>query len=272
MGRTAHGARPKRAIVVYPGPVNTRRQWLALLVGVAAIVAALSNGPQSELVTTRDAGNASAPLAAPSVDDSFPDLGTVETVESGESVASAPRPRAVGTGARATPAAPTRRVAGTASAAPAASSPAVSNTRRDPFPETIVLNARSSRGVVTQGKVEPGRAYRIVASGSYGWAAVRTFGQQRHRPQADAECSSAGDEAAARNAFEATEPGQDPLDVYINGVQVDWRPVGTNNQGCSPDNVYDFYFVPQDTAAMHFVVRDASYGDNLGSITITIID
>lgn len=253
--------------------MNTRRQWLALLVGVAAIVAALSNGPRSELIT-RDAGNASASSASPSVDDTIANLGgTVDT---------AAAPTAVGTGVRssqpaparqaATPA-PARRVAGASSATPAASGPAVSpSVRRDPFPETIVLNARNSRGVVTTGKVEPGRAYRIVASGSYGWGAFRTVGQQRHRPQADAECSSAADEPASRNAFEATEPGEDPLDVYINGVQVDWRPVGTNNQGCSPDHVYDFYFVPQDTAALHFVIRDASYADNMGSLTIRIID
>lgn len=140
------------------------------------------------------------------------------------------------------------------------------------FPEKVTVNASSRDGAVTIAQAQAGHTYRIVASGMYRWRSVRLSGQSYYRPQADAECASAGNQPFYSHLLDSTEAGADPLDLYVNNLPVEWTPIRPDSAGCSPEHLYEFFYVAVNTGTIHFKVHDSDPSDNIGFLGLTITD
>lgn len=139
------------------------------------------------------------------------------------------------------------------------------------FPEQLSVPANDRNGRATTAMVHAGRTYRVLASGDFRWEAIRSTGT--YRPWADAECASPGARPFFPHLFNPADPSDDPLDLYINGLAIDWRPIRPDSLGCSPEHLYEYFFVPNYTGTVHFVIKDAEdYADNIGALTVTITD
>jgi hypothetical protein len=84
--------------------------------------------------------------------------------------------------------------------------------------ETVTLPG-ASEGTLTTGSLTAGKPYLVEASGSYRWGT-------RSAQVADAECSRAvGDGTWRRErSVHAWQPGEDHLDLYVDGVDLQGEP------------------------------------------------
>jgi hypothetical protein len=85
------------------------------------------------------------------------------------------------------------------------------------------------------------------------------------RVVADASCVRTGSGWRTRDTAVAT--GQDPLDLWVDGRPVTWRPVG-GGSGCSATHAYRTRFVASKSGPVRLTVLDLDYRDNTGSLTV----
>lgn len=128
--------------------------------------------------------------------------------------------------------------------------------------------AASSVGTYSNVTLSPTYQYTIQMSGSYVWNNSIPPGV------ADAECMRVQGGPGSRDAAGAltpTDPGDDLLDVYVNGKPVDWSPTKASAAGCNDqDATYTYSFVPSATAKVHLRIYDTVNADNSGFLVAKI--
>jgi hypothetical protein len=129
-----------------------------------------------------------------------------------------------------------------------------------PAPETIAVDSRDADGVLTAQSYTAGVAYVVTAKGTYDAGAGIT---------ADAECSAATSDPAWRTRRDSTLSDRSLWDVTVNGRTRDWVAVG-GVDGCSGTHEYTFTYTPGQTGRLHLGVRDVTFGDNAGSLAVSI--
>lgn len=136
-----------------------------------------------------------------------------------------------------------------------ASPPAV--TRGDPLTGTEVLTVDAARGGRTEAVLQAGREYIVEASGV--WSAGEGV-------VADAECSrTPGGAWQQRRSSDPLRPWLDSFDLYADGV--DLAPLTSR---CEAGHVYRYRLVPNRTSQMSFATWDATPGDDVGSLQVTV--
>lgn len=144
---------------------------------------------------------------------------------------------------------------------------AASQPSTAPYRETVVVNASTAAGSPTVAALVRGITYRITVTGTYG------YGLDNGR--ADAECSNLPpDHSYTPHRFAALEPTEDLLDLYVNGIAVDWQPTkGSDPLGCnSVDHTYATMLTPSVTRQALFSIRerDNAHGDNTDGLTVRL--
>ena len=126
----------------------------------------------------------------------------------------------------------------------------------------------------------PQGRYRFTALGTYNYAAASNL-------VADAECSlhQSASGVWVRNQFPTASAGQDSLDVYINGSNVEWTPAvnPTNSTAASDSGAtipscdsrdqnitrHEYYYDTDFAGGLiNFRILDGDYGDNQGFLEI----
>lgn len=134
--------------------------------------------------------------------------------------------------------------------------------------ETVLVPSAHRTGNSTVNSLVAGRSYLFKITGSFSYGRIGS-GVGR----ADAECSNLPpDETFQRNRQALLEPGGDPLDVYVNGANIEWEAVSADSFGCSRDHTYTYTYVPTVTAPAHFAVHERNNTDNAGPLYVTVTE
>ena len=122
---------------------------------------------------------------------------------------------------------------------------------------TEVLDVSAAGGGRTVGVLHAGKEYTVEVSGT--WSAGEGV-------VADAECSrtSAGNWARERSS-DPLHPTVDSFDLYADGVDL----VPLRNE-CDAGHVYRYRLVPNRTSQVAFATWDASPGDDVGGLRVTV--
>lgn len=126
--------------------------------------------------------------------------------------------------------------------------------------DEFTVSAASPSGRNSNVSLNAGSPYRLVVEGKFG---IGVTGVTH-----DAECAHAFDGPGHR--LDAADEQRQGMDVLVNGSEVDWvSPFGAT--GCNDKNwTYYLEIVPTTSGLTNLRVRDISYGDNSGSVTVTI--
>ena len=127
-------------------------------------------------------------------------------------------------------------------------------------PEVLSVDSRDGNGVPTARAYEGGTTYEIVATGVYDAGAGVS---------ADAECTATTSDPTWRNGRTSSLSSRTLWDVTINGRTQEWLPL-SGGTGCSPTHEYKVLFRPDSSGAIRFGVRDVTFADNNGAVSVTI--
>jgi hypothetical protein len=130
----------------------------------------------------------------------------------------------------------------------------------EPPAEVVTVDSRDDNGVPTARSYQAGQTYEVVVAGTYDAGAGIT---------ADAECTTSPTDAVWRDR--RTSPMSTRLlwDLVINDRSRDWVPLSGSGL-CSDSHEYRFLYTPGSDGAMRFGVRDVTYADNAGTLTVTV--
>jgi hypothetical protein len=132
--------------------------------------------------------------------------------------------------------------------------------RKEPWKMTRqVLQVEADRriGRVSRLRLRKGQPARIVVSGRF------TSGGR----SADASCVRTS--AGWLSKDPAVALGQDPLNVWVDGRAVRWRPLG-GGKPCSDERRYAARFVPTKSGPVRVGVFDLDHSDNRGTLEVVI--
>lgn len=129
-----------------------------------------------------------------------------------------------------------------------------------PPPETLSVDSRDDNGVPTARRYESGVRYEVVVSGLYDAGAGVS---------ADAECTATATDTVWRDRRTSSLSTRLLWDLRINDTSVDWVPASGTGL-CSATHAYKTIFTPGWDGTIRFGVRDATYSDNTGSLSVTI--
>ena len=122
---------------------------------------------------------------------------------------------------------------------------------------TEVLSVDAADGGRTVGVLEVGREYTAEVAGT--WSAGEGV-------QADAECTRGADGAwRTVRSFDPLHPFVDGYDLHADGL--DLVPL---KAGCDPGHVYRYRLVPGRTSQVAFATWDATPGDDVGALRVTL--
>jgi hypothetical protein len=129
--------------------------------------------------------------------------------------------------------------------------------------DSFTVDTTSPAGQQSTVLLRKGREYAVDVSGTF------TYGVGT----ADAECSTATNDAtwkAQRYTGQFGDSTADWLDLYVGGAKVTWKPA-TGTDACDPTtHHYRIDLIPAETGRLQFAVRDTFYGDNSGSLRVTV--
>jgi hypothetical protein len=133
--------------------------------------------------------------------------------------------------------------------------------------DLVVLDTSSPDTITTTTPLRAGHEYAIDVVGSYGY--------EPNSSQADAECSTstkANDTTWRRWRYVGAfnDFGNDPLDVYVDGRPVDWKPADVSGACDTVTHHYRILYTPESTAPVSFSLRDFYHGDNQGTLTLSV--
>ena len=127
-------------------------------------------------------------------------------------------------------------------------------------PEVVSVDSRDDNGVPTTRRYEGGATYEIVVKGVY------DAGQG---VSADAECTVTATDAVWRDGRSSSLSNRLLWDVTVNGRSQDWVPVAGTGK-CSPEHEYKVLYRPDNDGSIRFGVRDVTFADNSGSVSVTV--
>jgi hypothetical protein len=131
--------------------------------------------------------------------------------------------------------------------------------------ETVAVDSKAAAGAQTTRIYQAGRPVRVTTTGTYAFAAGS---------KADAECTST---AAAPSWHNPARGGVDGSgnslrDVTVGGHSVDWRTSAGASASCDAiHHSYSLTYTPSTNGPLTFGVADTSYGDNSGTVTVTVV-
>ena len=123
--------------------------------------------------------------------------------------------------------------------------------------DSVRVNAGARRGAVSRMRLRAGEVVDVVARGT----------QRSAQVLADASCVRT--RSGWRPSDAAVALRQDPLDLWVDGRRVTWRPVGRSS-GCSAGHAYVSRFVAAKNGPVRLTVLDLDYRDNTGALTVTL--
>ena len=129
-----------------------------------------------------------------------------------------------------------------------------------PPPETLTVDAADADGVRTARSYEGGRAYELVARGGY---------DAGDGVSADAECTATTGDPVWRPRRESSLARRPLWDLTVWGRTLDWRPLSGGGD-CSAAHEYRVVVTPRHDGPLELGVRDVTYGDNTGTLTVTV--
>ena len=122
---------------------------------------------------------------------------------------------------------------------------------------TEVLSVDAAGGGRTSAVLEAGREYTVEVTGT--WSAGEGV-------EADAECTRSPDRPwRAVRSFDPLHPFVDGYDLHADGL--DLVPL---QPGCDPGHVYRYRLVPGRTSQVSFATWDATPGDDVGALRVTL--
>lgn len=135
---------------------------------------------------------------------------------------------------------------------------APSSARGDVLNGTEVLMVNAASGGRTTGLLQAGREYTVEVTGA--WSAGEGV-------EADAECSSrAGGRWQKQRSADPLHPWVDSFDLYADGADL----VPLRENGCDSGHTYRYRLVPNRTSQVSFATWDATPGDDVGSLQVTL--
>jgi hypothetical protein len=130
-------------------------------------------------------------------------------------------------------------------------------------PETVMVNSKSAAGAQSARIYKSGRTLHLTVVGSYVFAPGK---------QGDAECTSTTSsptwhdpQGGGVDAF-----GNSLRDVTVGGRSRVWVPVGGGLCDAS-HHTYTLAYRPATTGPLSFGVADTSYGNNTGTLSVTVV-
>ncbi|HEX8002529.1 MAG TPA: hypothetical protein VF519_07525 [Mycobacteriales bacterium] len=127
-------------------------------------------------------------------------------------------------------------------------------------PEVLSVDSRDDNGVPTARSYTGGATYEVVVTGVYDAGADVS---------ADAECTATVTDTVWRDRRPSTLSSRLLWDVTINGHTQDWVPVSGTGP-CSAAHEYKVLYTPGSSGAIRFGVRDVTFADNSGAVSVTI--
>jgi hypothetical protein len=128
-----------------------------------------------------------------------------------------------------------------------------------PPPDTFTVDARDADGMWTARSYEDDATYELVVRGTYDAGAGVT---------ADAECTATADGVWLPRRY-SNLSSRSLWDLRVDGDSQDWQPLSGGGE-CSPAHEYRVVLSPHNDGRLWLGVRDATYGDNDGALTVTI--
>jgi hypothetical protein len=127
-------------------------------------------------------------------------------------------------------------------------------------PEVLSVDSADGDGVATARAYAAGTTYEIVATGLYDAGAGVS---------ADPECTATVTDAIWRDRRTSPLSTRTLWDLQVNGRTQDWVPVSGTGP-CSATHEYKVLYTPGGTGPLRFGVRDVTFADNSGAVSVTI--
>lgn len=149
---------------------------------------------------------------------------------------------------------------------------------RHQFIETVTVDSSKKPGSTTTSALVQGQEYRFVVSNfyTYSYSSSGDF-------VADAECSIKGDPSTVApdgdlvwrpfRHWPGISANEDLLDLYVNDMPVEWKPLIDAGGGCSSgenDYSYALSYKAPATARAKFHVRQATYSQSAGRLYVDV--
>lgn len=127
----------------------------------------------------------------------------------------------------------------------------------------VLVDSSDPEGAQTQAPLSAQQTYLLEARGTYNY--------HKSGDVADAECSVTADDPTWIPARFGDLNGENWLDLLVNDQGVTWTPVNEEDPGCSStDHVYRVEHTPAESGFATFRVNDSFYGDNEGTLQVTV--
>ncbi|HEV2888791.1 MAG TPA: hypothetical protein VGX28_00285 [Frankiaceae bacterium] len=127
-------------------------------------------------------------------------------------------------------------------------------------PEVLSVDSRDDNGVPTARAYAGGTTYEVKVTGVYDAGAGVS---------SDAECTATTGDPTWRDRRTSTLSSRLLWDLTVNGRTQDWVPVSGSGP-CSATHEYTVRFTPDNNGQIRFGVRDATFSDNSGALSVTI--
>ncbi len=138
----------------------------------------------------------------------------------------------------------------------AAATPATTTPWTQPT-DTVAVDSTTPTGTVSTMRLRSGRTVKLVVRGTQRSGAV----------DADAACVLTADGWSASDP--AVALGQEPLELWVDGQRVPWRPV-TGSSPCAADHVYTATYTATKNGPVRFAVLDLDHRDNTSGLTVSL--
>ncbi|MDT7573047.1 MAG: hypothetical protein QOE05_3221 [Actinomycetota bacterium] len=130
----------------------------------------------------------------------------------------------------------------------------------EPPAETVHVDTTDADGVTTAGWYHAGSTYEVVVTGTYDAGAGVV---------ADAECTATTTDAVWRSRRASTLSSAYLWDATVDGRTRDWVPL-SGSGACSPTHEYKLLYTPGSDGHLQLGVRDVTFADNAGTLTVTV--
>jgi hypothetical protein len=131
----------------------------------------------------------------------------------------------------------------------------------EPPAETVTVDSRDGDGVTTAASYHAGTTYEIVVTGTYDAGAGVV---------ADAECTVTTADQTWRDRRPSGLSSTSYLwDATVNGRTRDWVPLSGSGP-CSATHEYRLLYTPGSDGPLRLGVRDVTYSDNAGTLSVTV--
>jgi len=129
-------------------------------------------------------------------------------------------------------------------------------------PETVTVDSKSAAGAQSARIYKSGKTLHLSVVGSYTFAPGK---------KADSECTSTTATPTWHDPKAGVDASGNSLrDLTVGGRGRVWVPLGGGQSDAAPHR-YTLTYRPATTGPLSFAVVDRSYGNNTGTLTVTVV-